>query len=182
MDHVTADEQDRTIALTTTRPRGGAGFTLIEVVFALSILALVSLGLAAWVLQSQSMETGTRERKLVESSLFTRFQELRTLTSDEILAQDGTGFDVEAVTPVTQPPDGSPESVGPTFGDAVIVATATNGKVGSLTVREVDPTDPATASPGSEFFEVTARAAWRGVQGVQSMEVRSYVVSHADDD
>ncbi len=160
------------------KARAEGGFTLPEIVVSLAILAMISAGVAGMIAQTQKVDTLMRERLFVQSSLLTRVQELRTLPEDQIRGLDGSSFAFTTASPVTQPAPGAPTGTGPTFGDVLITPTT-----GQLSVVEVNPNAPATPSPGSGYFAVTATSTWVGMLGPsspQTITVTTYVVSHAN--
>lgn len=169
---------DRTAQKRTTRKRmTEGGMALPEIVVSLAVLAVISTGVAGMIAQAQKVDALMRERLLVQTSLLTRVQEVRSLPEDEIRALDGSTFDFTALPPVTHPAPGAPAGTGPTFGDAMI-APAT----GRLEVVEVDRASPGTPSPGSGYFAVTATSTWVGHLGPsapQTLALTTYVVSHA---
>lgn len=70
--------------------RSAGGFTLVEVVVALGIVAIGFLGAFAIVLQSGKMASAAEEDALVGSSLEQRIDQIRTLAWPELT--DGTGI------------------------------------------------------------------------------------------
>lgn len=84
----------------TTRSRG---FTLLEVVVALSIFIVLLLGLATSLTSGLAVDTLTRERVAVMLRASSVMEEVSTTAWDQLLTRDGETFDVTLESDGTDP-------------------------------------------------------------------------------
>ena len=131
------------------RKRRG-GFSIVEVVVAMSLLAVVALSVMPVFSSSIRLDNLNRERmwvrqtcrQQVEAILATPFSQVKTLYNSSPLSSFDVGFDVNGVT-------GAEKLLAPPSGSA---------KVGSITVDD-------TTSGDASCLKVTITARWRSSAG-----------------
>ncbi len=89
----------------SSRAAGQGGFTLMEVVVALSMMMVAGLGAAAIFLHSVNYNTGAGERALAMAVAQQRVERLRSVTFDNVASENATvksaGRNYTVVTTVT---------------------------------------------------------------------------------
>jgi Tfp pilus assembly protein PilV len=89
----------------SSRTAGQGGFTLMEVVVALSMMMVAGLGSAAIFMHSVSNNTGAGERALAMAVAQQRVERLRSVTFDNVVSENTTvesaGRNYSVVTTVT---------------------------------------------------------------------------------
>jgi len=135
---------------TTTRPRGRAGFALVEVLTAGFVLALAALGLSASLANGSRLADGSREEMLARDAMRETLARLQEAPFDTVAMTYHTrGFRVDGVSALKDDVDGLPGEI--IFGPG-----------------------PADA-PG--IYRVTLRVQWRGVNGVRTIESDHYLAN-----
>lgn len=71
------------------RPRGEAGFTLIETAISLGVMMVAALGVAGLFIHSTNNNTGANERAAAMAVAQQRIERLRSVSFDQVLAEDG---------------------------------------------------------------------------------------------
>ena len=87
---------------------GEEGFTIIEVVLALVVLAVVVLGYMASQNAAVALERDTQDRELALNAAVRRLEALKTLSLGDLEALDGSGFAVAGLNPPAGDADGLP--------------------------------------------------------------------------
>lgn len=136
------------------------GFSMIEFIVALGIMAVLLLALASAVLIGVKAELLAREFQAVQIGVTTEIEKYYGASASEIESLDGAGFDPYGI---------EDENLQPRQG---------NSFIGTFEVREVDPEEPETSMNGSGYWEVRAFAEWDGKVGPGKLEVVGYV--HAE--
>lgn len=134
------------------RPGGtDGGFTLVEVMVGISILAVSILGIASFAATSQRLTRTAEEKDAAREALAAKLQEVEGTPFAQIQAtHDGTGF---AVTKA----GAANNMLRPLPGDA-------DGLPGSVTV-----TVPPNPGDPSRLLQVVVRVDWQGPNGPRSM-------------
>ena len=126
---------------------GEGGFTLIEVIVALSMMLVAGLGVASAFLYSTSNNTGAAERALAMAVAQQRVERLRSVTFDNVASENATV-----------------ESAGRTYNvETVVTVDDTDADDGKDTLKtisiEVTPTNEHEKWAGDAVVLWTQRAA-----------------------
>lgn len=128
--------------------RHARGATLVEVFFAFSIFAIILLGLASFSLTSQRANAVSSELAAITAAASSRLEDLKSLTVDDIKAQNGSYFRIERSVVGERDrlePDPQADENGVIWPEA-----------GRVTVARVGD---------SKLLLVTIRVRWRTVEG-----------------
>ncbi len=139
------------------------GFTLVEVIVSMAILMVLVLALGTAILETIRLEMLSRETAAAQQGLAAKIAEYygsdrATLVA---LSVNGEEFDLTGT---------NNENLRPLEGSV---------QIGSLTAREVDPVTltPLGGAGSSDYFELTARADWQGMNGENHTELVAYVLA-----
>lgn len=130
--------------------QGDEGFSLIEILFAGTVLMIASVALAATMAQSDGLTQGPREEVAARNAIQSAFAALSATPFDQVAVLfHNQGFQVPALTPVPGDADGLPGEIVFAYG------------------------------PGGDtsFYTVTLRVNWRGRGGDRVVESIHYLAN-----
>lgn len=179
------------VACFSLRKRGSAGFSLIEVLVAMSVLLIASLGMLGSISTSSVLSEASQETTLAYANAQSMLERLRTQRFREVFVRfngdqtddpatgvsPGSGFDVRGLNPRQDDPDG--------FVGEIIFPTPP-GDPGSLREDLVDrgfgfPRDldgdraQDADNHASDYLvlPVRVRVQWRGKSGNRQVELET---------
>ena len=130
------------------RAAGSRGFTFVELVLAVGILAIVAVGTAAAMVQGPRLTRVAREEMIVRSAMRGMIAEISSAPYSEVAAAfSGEGFEVPGLAASTVDSDKLP---------------------GIIRVDEM-------AEGTARYYRVTVRVSWQGVQGTRSIQSVHYI-------
>lgn len=125
-----------------------SGFTLIEILVASAVLAIVAVGSAAAIVTTPRLMRAADESTSVRSAIHGMVSELTGASFSQVAANyDGAAFAVPGVTATPDDPDGQPGSI----------AIETIGVGASL------------------YYKITFSVTWDGINGEQTVQSVHYV-------
>ena len=138
-----------------------AGMTLIEVVTALAVLAVLLTGLFATLAAAQRTEVATREYQAASAAVYQRLEVVASHRSfsDTLTTWNGAAFHVPYHDDLPLPPAATPLNAG-----------ADAEKAGRIEIVEVDvdgdgAPDDFDGDGSADLIEIRVVAAWRSVDG-----------------
>lgn len=130
------------------RRSGARGFTLLEILIASSVLAIVAVGSAAAIVATPRIMRNADESTSIRAAVHGMVSELTAAGFGDVLATyDGTGFAVPGVTAVKGDADGLP---------------------GLITFESV-------GAGNALYYKITLSVEWDGINGVQTVRSVHYL-------
>jgi len=127
---------------------GAFGFTLIEILVASAVLAIVAVGSAASIVTTPRLMRSADESTAVRSAVHGMVSELTGAEFSQVIANyDGASFAVPGVTAVADDPDGQP---------------------GSIAIESV-------GVGAALYYKITLSVTWSGINGAQTVQSLHYV-------
>lgn len=170
------------------RTQSNSGFTLIEVILAMFIVAVVMVSLIGVLISSLSTVTHARQRQTATALATQALERLRALPYDEVTQQAAGAYDagLEYVSTVGGVVRFQPAAVLPGVDEELVVNTR-SGRVQNQTVDGVTykiqtyVTQPAATPAGQQMFNLTALVSWSSsvTHGTRTTAQRSVTYSPA---
>ena len=142
----------RPLTAPARRPRSRGGFSLIELMFALTIIAIALMGIFSVILHTSRTKEAMRETEVAKEAAAVKMEEVKSYTTDEIKTRYASGasaasFTVSALTNAT---------------------TSNPTQKGAGTVTIYSATD-------AELIDITIAVQWKGIKGLQTYTLRGMV-------
>ena len=129
---------------------GQRAFTLVEVLMAGTVLAIIAVGSAAAMVQAPRITRGANEDVQVRAAMRGMVAEISAAAFSEFAAvYQGAGFDVDGVSAVEADADGKP---------------------GLIQVQKV-------GAGAATYYVVTVKVTWNGVNGTRTLSSAHYIAN-----
>jgi len=140
----------RTVNRSTSGRIGQYAFTLVEVLMAGTVLAIIAVGSAAAMVQAPRITRGANEDVRVRAAMRGMVAEISAAPFSEFASEyQGAGFNINGVKAVA--------------GDA-------DGKPGQIHVERV-------GAGAATYYVVTVKVTWQGVNGLRSVSSAHYIAN-----
>ena len=140
----------RTVNRSTSGRMGQYAFTLVEVLMAGTVLAIIAVGSAAAMVQAPRISRGADEDVRVRTAMRGIVAEISAAPFSEFApVYHGTGFDIEGINAVD--------------GDA-------DGKPGQIHVKRI-------GAFAATYYVVTVKVTWEGVNGTRTVASAHYIAN-----